>query len=81
MSYFLKKGSSIKLINEIQSALEDIIYGSIEVYVQDGKVTQITKRSIEKKDIQIQGSENESDEKVQFPNQSEITKTYIGRKD
>ena len=78
MSSFLKKASSIKLIDEIQNALEDIVYGSVEVYVQKGKVTQITVRNIKKTDLQV--SSNKENEDVQFPIQTQTTKTFIDKR-
>ncbi|MCL5438801.1 MAG: YezD family protein [Patescibacteria group bacterium] len=52
MSYPLKKDSS-KLLGEIEKALDGVIFGSVEIYVQDGKVVQISKRSIQKTNITI----------------------------
>lgn len=38
-----------QLIDELLQALEELRgWGSVEVYVQNGKVTQITKRAIKK---------------------------------
>lgn len=38
-----------KLIDEIVQALRELGgWGSVEIYVQNGKVTQITKRAIKK---------------------------------
>ena len=78
MSSFSKKASSIQLIDEIQSALEDIMYGSVEVYVQKGKVTQITVRNIKKTDLQV--SSKADNENIQIPVQTQITKTFIRKK-
>lgn len=40
-----------KLIEEIRSALKNIRgWGSVEIYVQKGRVTQITERNIKKTD-------------------------------
>jgi hypothetical protein len=40
---------SKQLIDDLIQALKDLGgWGSLEVYVQDGKVTQITKRAIKK---------------------------------
>ena len=36
------------LIEEIREALEGLDYGSVEIYIQDSNVTQITKRRIKK---------------------------------
>ena len=46
-SYSTKRISS-ELIAEIKGALKDMAYGSIEVYVVDHEVTQITRRLIKK---------------------------------
>lgn len=47
---------SEKLVLEIKTALETVSsYGSVEVYIQNGKVTQITVRNIKKTaNLQIQ---------------------------
>ncbi|PIR80191.1 MAG: hypothetical protein COU25_01485 [Candidatus Levybacteria bacterium CG10_big_fil_rev_8_21_14_0_10_35_13] len=37
-----------QVINEVEKALDDILFGSVELYVQEGKVTQITIRHIKK---------------------------------
>lgn len=79
MAYSLS--DKVQLIKEIQNALEDINYGSVEVYVQKGKVTQITVRNIKKTDLQIPDSREEDEEENQFPIQNRITQTYFGRKD
>ena len=42
------KNISAKLLEEIKAALKDLDYGSIELYVQNGEVSQITKRHIKK---------------------------------
>ena len=44
------QGSAKKqtLFEEIQAALQTIRFGSIEIYVQDGVVTQVTVRNIKK---------------------------------
>ena len=36
------------LMDEIKDALKNVMYGSVEIYVQDKKVTQITVRNIKK---------------------------------
>ena len=45
--------NKIQLINEIEKALSGITYGSVELYVQDRKVTQITVRSIKKTSVEV----------------------------
>ncbi len=47
-SVYSTNNISQKLIEEIKEALHDLDYGSVEIYVQDGEVTQITKRHIKK---------------------------------
>jgi len=45
------------LIDEVLQALNDLGgWGSVEIYVQDGKVTQITKRAIKKTNHSLQKS-------------------------
>jgi len=39
---------SAALTEEIKEALDGLDYGSVEIYIQNGKVTQITKRKIKK---------------------------------
>lgn len=46
-----------ELIKEIKEILEEIEYGSIEIYVQDKKVTQVSVRSIKKTSISIRNDE------------------------
>lgn len=42
------------LFDEIKEALEKVIFGSVEIYVQDKKVTQITVRNIKKTSVSIE---------------------------
>ena len=43
------KNISDTLLNEIKNALQSVsLYGSVEIYVQNGVVTQITVRNIRK---------------------------------
>lgn len=44
---------SITLLDEIEDALENITFGSVEIYVQDKKVTQITVRNIKKTSVAL----------------------------
>ncbi|MBM4402576.1 MAG: DUF2292 domain-containing protein, partial [Candidatus Cloacimonetes bacterium] len=46
MSDFSTKKISSELLNEIKEAIRDKYYGSVEIYIQDNKVTQITERVI-----------------------------------
>lgn len=48
---------SSKLMSEVKKALKNKHYGSIEIYIQDYKVTQITERTIQKLDKEKSGRE------------------------
>lgn len=48
MSEYSTKDISKQLIAEIKDVLRGLDYGSVEIYVQNGEVTQITKRHIKK---------------------------------
>lgn len=48
-----KKVSS-QLLSEIKEALESVNFGSIEIFVQDKVVTQITVRNIKKTSVEIE---------------------------
>jgi len=54
----MEKKSKLKkdlLASEVLQALSDLGgWGSVEIYVQDGKVTQITKRAIKKTSHQLE---------------------------
>ncbi len=41
------------LNDEIQAALQNIRFGSVEIYIQDGVVTQVTARNIKKTKFEI----------------------------
>ncbi len=45
---------TVAILNEIQKALDDMVFGSVELYVQNRKVTQITVRHIKKTSIATQ---------------------------
>ena len=57
MSTLSKTKSKKDLITEIENALTAVDFGSIEIYVQDKKVTQITVRNIKKTSINITETE------------------------
>lgn len=48
MGDYSTKKISTKLMSEIETALKDLDYGSLELFVTNGEVTQITKRHIKK---------------------------------
>lgn len=41
---------SPRLLNEVAEAIKDKYYGSVEIYIQNSAVTQITERVIKKFD-------------------------------
>ncbi len=43
-------------LEELRKALETVSFGSVEIYVQDGVITQITIRHIKKTNLEINGS-------------------------
>ena len=48
MSDYSTSKISDKLLQEIKESLLGLNYGSIEIYISEGEVTQITKRLIKK---------------------------------
>lgn len=64
MDYSTKRISS-QLIEEIKTALQSVNFGSIEIYVSDSNVTQITTRTIKKTSTSVkEKSENKSSGKT-----------------
>lgn len=59
------QGASKKtsLIDEIQIAMQGIRFGSIEIYIQDGVVTQITSRTIKKTKLEFLKETKKADKK------------------
>lgn len=53
MNGSINKNLSEKLMKDIKEELEKIGYGSLEIYVQNNKVTQITVRNIKKTNIDM----------------------------
>ena len=47
-----------QVISEVERALDDILFGSVELYVQEGKVTQITIRHIKKTGVGAESGSN-----------------------
>lgn len=47
-SHYSTNKISSQLLNEIKEALGSLDYGSVEIFVTDSEVTQITKRQIKK---------------------------------
>jgi hypothetical protein len=46
------------LLTEIKSALQSVRYGSIEIFVQNKIITQITVRNIHKTSVEIEEEKN-----------------------
>lgn len=44
----------VAIISEIKKALDDMVFGSVELYVQNRKVTQITVRHIKKTNVEME---------------------------
>lgn len=66
MSYSTKQISE-RLIIEIKDALEGLAFGSIEIYVQNNTVTQITVRNIKKVNAEINNNLSNQDTVVYKP--------------
>lgn len=73
---------SPQLLEEIKTALDTIRYGSIEIYVQDKQVTQITIRSIKKTKLEIdqKGQSNPQSRNTQAQNLQEKIKVLTLQK-
>lgn len=54
------------LLTEIEEALDAVDYGSVEIYVTDKKVTQITVRNIKKTSIDINSDNGIQPEKTKL---------------
>lgn len=46
------------LLSEIKSALQSVKYGSIEIFVQNQVITQITVRNIHKTSVDLEKTQN-----------------------
>lgn len=53
MTNSFKKNLSERLMEDIKTELERIGFGSLEIYVQNNKVTQMTVRNIKKTNVDI----------------------------
>lgn len=47
------------LLTEIKNALESVRYGSIEIFVQNKVITQITVRNIHKTSVEIENRQDD----------------------
>ena len=48
---YATKNASPLLVEEVVRSIQSVNYGSVEIYIQDGKVTQISVRQIKKTSI------------------------------
>lgn len=55
----------VSLLGEIERALSDIVFGSVELYVSDRKVTQITVRNIRKTSMEVGQAEKKRVQNIQ----------------
>lgn len=55
MTSYSNSKTKQNLLAEIEEALDAVEFGSVEIYVTDKKVTQITVRNIKKTSIDING--------------------------
>ncbi|MBI2031184.1 MAG: DUF2292 domain-containing protein [Candidatus Levybacteria bacterium] len=66
----------VAIINEISKALDDMVFGSVELYVQNSKVTQITVRHIRKTNVlaksESKKSESSKNEKKLLTNRKNV---------
>lgn len=53
----------LSLVDEIHAAMQGIRFGSIEIYIQDGVVTQITSRTIKKTKLELPKESKKADKK------------------
>ena len=68
------------LIDEIKDALESVKYGSIEIFVQNKVVTQITVRNIHKTSVEIEPERQHIHVSTQTSSKGNITSNVIIRK-
>jgi len=54
MANYIKNNFSDRLMQDIKEELKRIGFGSLEIYVQNNKVTQMTVRNIKKTNVEIQ---------------------------
>lgn len=53
----LKKNTA-HLLSEIEKALDDVVYGSVEIYVQNRTITQISVRNIKKTNLDMSANQD-----------------------
>ncbi len=58
------KNKRQNLVSEIKEALKSVSYGSIEIFVQNKVVTQITVRNIKKTSVEIEDSDELSSQEI-----------------
>ncbi len=63
------------LLSEITAALESVKYGSIEIFIQNKVITQITVRNIHKTSVEIEKEEGSVSTHVQSISHSHSSQT------
>jgi hypothetical protein len=59
---YATKNASPLLVEEVIRSIQSVNYGSVEIYIQNGKVTQISVRQIKKTSIApVNGNEKSED--------------------
>lgn len=74
MDYSTKRIST-QLIEEIKNALQSVTFGSVEIYVTDNNVTQITTRTIKKTSIRLNEIQKSTKRTVKIVSKSSISKS------
>lgn len=67
---------SATLLSEIEQALDAITFGSVEIYVQDKQVTQITVRNIKKTSVSLKTEQGET-KQISITNSSKLEDTTL----
>lgn len=76
----VNKNKRTSLLSEIQEALEHVSYGSIEIFVQNKVVTQITVRNIKKTSVDIEESDDVDSHGVTFQHEENHSRKTIVRR-
>ncbi len=56
MSDLSRNKTKQQLLSEIENAINAVDFGSVEIYIQDKTVTQVSVRSITKTSIRVNGN-------------------------
>lgn len=75
-----QKNRRSRLLAEIKEALESISYGSIEIFIQNKTVTQITVRNIKKTSVEIEESDDMHSREIKFSSEDKQVRKSFARK-